>query len=181
MPRLPTVRCRAVARALRSLWRWVLFAVPIVACGERPLSQEDAGVTGTQDAPLPPIADAPCPCTPGDSFNVPVTLSLSCYCARTGGCPDYDTAVSTCYRVAVQTLDAYADCNLEVITTRTQFEAGTRLVYDATTHELVGASVGTDSLGFVCGAGRVSGFQAGLHPPADCAISRTEVRCRDAG
>ena len=76
-------------------------------------TSDDAGTLDSSDdamsmdAPGPPNADASCPCTPGDSSFAIVPLSLSCFCDRGYGCRDYDTALSTCYSVAVQELRVY--------------------------------------------------------------------------
>ena len=89
-------------------------------------------------------------------------------------------AITTCRGTAIQQIDFYAGCNLEVVWWRPLHSGGTRLVYDATTYELVGASISSD-IGYACGEGRALGFQAGITPPSDCAISATQVLCRDAG
>jgi hypothetical protein len=75
-----------------------------------------------------------------------------------------------------------AGCS-EVISVQTNaFEEGGHVVFDATTHELVGASYMGDTPSLECGATRVIGHRAGKLPPADCARGERKWLCRgDAG
>jgi hypothetical protein len=127
------------------------------------------------DGRVPPAADGPCPCTPADSLNVRAEQSLECFCAEY--CRDYDTALSTCPGLGtIKTVSVYADCNLEVINLRSSYEAGLSLVFDRTTHDLVGATVGWDSP-VTCGDGKTRGIRAGILPPDDCAFTSTQSIC----
>jgi hypothetical protein len=95
-----------------------------------------------------------------------------------GHCRDYDTAISTCPGTGtIKTVIVNADCHLETINVRSSYEAGLSLIYDTTTYELVGATIGTDSGGFECGEDRVLGFRAGIRPPASCASTWTTTTC----
>ena len=172
---------------------WSVSVLFVAACGGQvPMDGRDADAAPdgkqtadgapTMDATsyegrVPPAADGPCPCTPADSFNVRVEQSLECFCARAESCRDYDTAVSSCQGLGtIKTVSVYADCNLEVINLRSSYEAGLSLVFDRTTHDLVGATIGWDSP-VTCGDGKTTGFRAGILPPDGCASTWTQSIC----
>jgi hypothetical protein len=139
---------------------------------------------GEAGAP-PNDADAGCACTMADAGGLVVgEQSLACYCARGSGlCPTYDEARTSCPRTGLprfDRLDIHAACNL-VVMTNADGLGGTTHVFDATTHELVGALLFTDFAGFSCGASRVVGYRAGTFPPADCPVSQSISRCPGDG
>ncbi len=142
----------------------------------------DSGAADPLDARSPDPPDGPCSCTPPDVGTGLAALSLACFCATPGRCIDYDTYRTTCSEQGIHTRIVYPDCNLEILNSRAWYEAGKSLVYNATTHELVGGSQATDGPAFSCGASRVLGFQAGVWPADTCTALRTEKLCpRDGG
>jgi hypothetical protein len=140
----------------------------------RPSDGGDAGAPAND-------ADAGCACTTADAGGLAFgEQSLACYCASGRGlCPTYDEARTSCPRTGLprfDRLDVHAACNL-VVMTNADGLSGTTHVFDATTHELVGASRFTDFARFSCGASRVVGYRAGTFPPSDCPVSQSISRC----
>ena len=131
-------------------------------------------------------ADAGCACTTTDGGGGTGYQSLACYCASGNGlCPSYDEVRTSCPSGGApgqfNRLDVHGACNLVVMTTSARFDGETH-VFDATTHELVGASRFTDVNVLPCGSERVFGYRAGVFPPADCPVSQSINRCPgDAG
>jgi hypothetical protein len=141
---------------------------------EQPCRPSDGGDAG------PPIsdADAGCACTTDGSGTG--EQSLACFCASgSDACPTYDEARTRCELGARQQfnrIDVHAACNLVVMTAGNGFGGATQ-VFDATTHELVGASRFTDVNVLACGSARVFGYRAGIFPPANCPVSQSVSRC----
>ena len=156
---------------------------PCLDPGPGDASAGDATKDIAADATAPDDADGGCTCEP-DERNVGGHMSLACYCA-VAGCPSYDTALTRCGSDAppeVNRVEDYQDCNLVVITSGGSIPSGGSLVYDRTTHDLVGASFSADYPAFTCGDASVFGYRAGTFPPAGCAKSRSVPRCpRDGG
>ena len=127
--------------------------------------------------------DGGCACTENDAGTG--LQSLPCFCAGIFACSDYDNALHTCVPSPWpgqdgNRIDTYASCNLVVIRSPDSF--GIRsFVYDATTHALVGGSRYSDTNEFVCGSGRVFGYQAGTFPPPSCPLTESVPRCLDGG
>ena len=128
-------------------------------------------------------ADGGCECTLDDSGRVG-NVSLECMCGR-GGCLSYDVAIHECPYTPVpedNRLDTYADCNLVVIHISNGIGiGGSTLVYDATTHEVVGAAGSGDFPGSLCGTTQVFGYRAGTFPPPTCPRTQSVPRCADGG
>ena len=128
-------------------------------------------------------ADGGCECTLDDSGRVG-NLSLECMCGR-GGCLRYDVAIHECPYTPVpedNRLDTYADCNLVVIHISNGIGiGGSTFVYDATTHELVGAAGSGDFPASLCGTTQVFGYRAGTFPPPTCPRTQSASRCADGG
>ncbi len=158
---------------------------------------DDGGATPTNDASLDtggdaipddvtsdssPTADgdAGCACTPGATGGKG-TQPFACFCNRADLCLDYESARSNCRSGADAWLDVHPACNLEVISFPERLAEGRKLVYDATTHMLVGGSYATDTLSLECGAERVIGYEAGTFPAADCAVSQRISLCGTDG
>ena len=101
------------------------------------------------------------------------------------GCPTYDVAVTQCpfpfdgssNRLV---LSNYTACNLVAVERVGGLDLSV-YVYDATTHEMVGASYVTDVDRFTCGPGRVFGLQAGVFPSSNCGIMSTQLCIGDGG
>jgi hypothetical protein len=153
----------------------------VVATTEPPCHSADGGEAG---AP-PNDADGGCACSMADAGGMGVgEQSLACYCASGSGlCPTYDEARTSCPPGPLprfDRLDVHAACNL-VIMTNGDGLGRTTHVFDATTHELVGASRLTDYAGFSCGSSRVYGYRAGTFPPPDCPVSQSISRCAADG
>jgi hypothetical protein len=128
-------------------------------------------------------ADGGCECTLDDSGRAG-NLSLQCMCGR-GGCLSYDVAIRECPYTPVpedNRLDTYADCNLVVIHISNGIGiGGSTLVYDATTHEVVGAAGSGDFPASPCGTTQVFGYRAGTFPPPACPRTQSAPRCADGG
>jgi hypothetical protein len=182
-------------RALQPLLCLAALATFSTACsddvpsndgGPIPPNGPDAGVDAPPDdviSDASPIADsdAGCACTPA-AAGEKATQSLACFCGRADLCLDYDSARSECRAGAETWLEVHAGCNLEVISFPDGFAEGRKLVFDATTHALVGASYATDTLSLECGTQRVIGYQAGTFPSSACAVSQRISLCgADAG
>jgi hypothetical protein len=137
-----------------------------------------------RDSSTPDSGDGGCTCDPGDGGFNGAELSLHCFCSRENDvCRGYDAALADCFGALpdYSRLEEYADCNLAVIKNDGGF-SGTSYVYDYTTHELVGASIGSDAPSFACGAARVFGFYAGSFPAPSCVRTNLVTRCeRDGG
>lgn len=73
----------------------------------------------------------------------------------------------------------YTACNLVAVERDWGLDAST-YVYDATTHELVGARYATDVNRFACGSATVFALQGGEFPLANCAVSTTRLCASDA-
>jgi hypothetical protein len=127
--------------------------------------------------------DGGCECTLADSALMGI-LPLECLCGG-GRCLGYDVAIHECPYTPFpedHRLDTYADCNLVIISIPNSIGiGGTTYVYDATTHELVGASFSGDFPGSPCGSTQVFGYQAGAYPPRTCALTQSVPRCVDGG
>jgi hypothetical protein len=144
-------------------------------------TRDIAGDTTPDDVTWEGSVDAGCACTPGAAGDKG-TLPLACFCSRADLCLDYDSARSNCRSGAETWLDVHAACNLEVISFPEGLSEGRKLVYDATTHMMVGGSYGTDTLSLECGTERVIGYRAGTFPASDCAVSQRISLCgTDAG
>jgi len=152
-------------------------------CG-KPVSAPCTHDSGqNEDASFDKPSDAACACSvdPASSSNSVGIQSLDCYCSRSGACLDYATASAVC-RPYPAYLFPYPACNLEVIRIQLNpYEGGIALIYDATTHALVGASSASDTPSLVCGDRRVVEFRAGTFPPADCARGAFANLCRGDG
>lgn len=150
---------------------WTAVAL-FMGCGDA--SADDTSDGGTRD-------DAACACSPDPASPTTFGIqALDCYCSRPGACLDYATASAVC-RPFGSRLDVYPTCNLEVIGFQTNaFEPGVELVYDATTHAIVGASYISDTFR-ECGERRVSAIRAGTFPPADCARGERKWLCQSDG
>jgi hypothetical protein len=102
-----------------------------------------------------------------------------------GQCLGYDAAINECPRTPFpedHRLDTYPDCNLVVIHIANGIGiGGTTYVYDATTHELVGAAGSGDFPGSACGSTQVFGYRGGTFPPPTCARTQSIPRCGDGG
>ena len=121
--------------------------------------------------------DGACVCEPDERHEVGDT-SLSCYCD--GRCLTYDQALTSCGSdspPAVNRVEDYEACNLVVITSGTSIPGGGALVYDRTTHDLVGGSFSADYPAFKCSDASVFGVRAGTFPPPGCTRSRSVPRC----
>ncbi|MET0595731.1 MAG: hypothetical protein ABW133_23740 [Polyangiaceae bacterium] len=93
-------------------------------------------------------------------------VSLDCACStRSAACLDYTTVIAAC-SPNVQIV-RYPSCNLEVLRYNSSFDAY-KMVYDATTHALVGTEFTVDDPSLPCGNSRVVGYRAGTFPPSDC-------------
>jgi len=153
-----------------------------VGCADRsPIDNHDAALPDvdarTPDVPSDP--DAGCTCTTGDGGwkDLGVVETLACFCAWPSACLDYATALASCRAFANDSLEVYTACNLEVIRFPGTYDGGRALVYDATTHELVGGRYASDTPSFECGSARVIGRRAGIFPPEGCALTRTVRIC----
>jgi hypothetical protein len=154
---------------------------PNDANGGREASIDASADDVISDASRTPDSDAGCACTPG-AAGAKGTQSLACFCGGANLCLDYDSARSKCRDGAETWLDVHAACNLEVISFPDGLAEGRKLVFDATTHMLVGGSYATDTLSLECGTERVIGYQAGTFPASDCAVSQRVSLCgTDAG
>jgi hypothetical protein len=163
-------------------------------CGDQTSSDDDGGSTPTNDAALDtggdandtsdgsptPDGDAGCACTPGAAGGKG-TQPLACFCGEADRCLEYDLARSNCRSGAETWLDVHAACNLEVISFPERLAEGRKLVYDSTTHMLVGGSFATDTLSLECGTEHVIGYEAGTFPAADCAVSQRTPLCGTDG
>jgi hypothetical protein len=131
----------------------------------------DAGADAPDsDATTLPDADgSSCTCSNDSSANS-VMSSLACACQQFA-CPTYD-ALTQCPPgleggSSGLTLLTYTPCNLLAVERRWGFDTST-YVYDATTHELVGARYATDVNRFTCGSASVFALQGGVFPLANC-------------
>ena len=151
--------------------------------GAADVNADTGDAVSHDDADAVNDADGGCTCEPDDQ-RVSGKMSLSCYCAP-GRCPSYDDALTRCGPDSppeFNRVEDYEACNLVVITSGTSIPGGTALVYDRTTHELVGAASGADYPAFPCADASVFGYRAGTMTPAGCAMSRSVPRCpRDGG
>jgi len=141
---------------------------------------------------LAPDGDAGCECTISDGGFRPIgILSMPCYCAKQDwhdgfgqrpNCPTYGEA-TTCPDAARSFyIPTYKNCNF--VTVNYDAPSGVDMrVYDATTHELVGALRGTDFVVSSCGSSPVGVIQSGVIPGPECEIDQWTRPCdeRDAG
>ena len=127
--------------------------------------------------------DGGCSCTPDEQNRIGIQ-SLACFCAD-AACLSYDDAITRCPSSPfpdANRIDTYENCNLVVITIITGIGlSGGAFVYDATTHELVGASYSADYPAYQCGTTQVFGFEAGTFPAASCVLTHSLPRCVDGG
>ena len=139
-------------------------------------STSDGAATDTTPADASPIddhlvdatptadGDAGCEClftTDAGTVRIPTgILSMPCYCAKQDWrdgfdqrptCPSYDDAVECTDAARSFHIRTYKNCNF-VTVFYDVFNAVDMRVYDATSHELVGALRGTDSAVSSCGA-----------------------------
>ena|SRR5689334_21096258 len=78
---------------------------------------------------------------------------------------------------AANSLEFYDACNLILMRFAPSWYPGGGNVFDATTHELVGISVGTDTNAYTCGADHVFGYDAGRFPGPECQVTRRWPGC----
>jgi hypothetical protein len=152
------------------------------ADGRSDAPADDADATALSDAD-----GSSCTCS-ASSSNPAVASSLACACQQFA-CPTYDVAVTQCPPTAgPPVLDAgnnrlmlftYTACNLVAVERTWAFDTST-YVYDATTHELVGARNATDVNRFTCGSASVFALQGGVFPLNNCAVIPTQLCARDA-
>ena len=139
--------------------------------------------------------DAGCECSVStDAGGIPIPtgiLSIPCYCAKQDWrdgfdqrptCPSYDDAVECTDAARSFHIRTYKNCNF-VTVFYDVFNAVDMRVYDATSHELVGALRGTDSAVSSCDARIVGIVQSGVVPGPECEIAQEIRPCdkRDAG
>jgi hypothetical protein len=134
------------------------------------------------DASYPQVtSDSGCVCTypPSDGVLLRALVSLSCVCGAPGRpCPNYDSAVSACMSPHSPDLlfeTTYSGCNLISVA----FEGGFthyQSVYDATTHELVGSSSGSD-VGTLDPCGKHVGSVVAGVLPVHCQATSTRKFC----
>jgi hypothetical protein len=141
---------------------------------------EDADVTSSPDGD-----GSSCTCTTTDPVWNPGTTSLPCFCQAIS-CLTYDVAVAQCPTVVFETsvdrlvLNDYAACNLVSVERQWGLDHSI-YVYNATTHELVGASYSTDTPRFACGSSTVWWLQGGVLPASSCSVTSTTLCAMDAG
>jgi hypothetical protein len=169
-------------------------------------STPDAGAADTTLADVAPMDDHPadaaptadsdvgCECSIGDAGNIPTTgiLSIPYYCVKQDWhddfgqrptCPTYDDAVACTDAARSFTITTYKNCNFVTVDYDVSNAVDMR-VYDATSHELVGAMRGTDFVVASCGSIRgVNVIQSGVVPGPECEVARRLRPCdqRDAG
>jgi hypothetical protein len=189
---LPIVERAPAAMAPRKgrseLRRWsmhVLFAVVAALSGDLGCTTADTVNGGPIDSwpidasdvqPPPDDPDAECACMPPDAQWGTGGISLSCFCRD--GCMSFEAALVHC-PLAIPDFNRvyeYDACNLVRMTFGGGF-GGSQLVYDATTHGLVGGSRSSDTPSYRCGARSVFGVVAGVFPPDDCPVSAERPRC----
>ena len=170
-------------------------------------STSDGAATDTAPADASPIddhlvdatptadGDAGCECSVStDAGGIPIPtgiLSMPCYCEKQDwhddfgqrpNCPSYDDAVECTDAARSFHIRRYKNCNF-VTVNYDVFNAVDMRVYDATSHELVGAIRGNDSAISSCGARYVGIVQSGVVPGPECEFADWVRPCdkRDAG
>jgi len=151
-------------------------------------------VDGEGDADADADSNAGCTCAVLDAGIGPPRLgylSLPCYCAKQDWgdnfnvrptCPTYDEAVACADSSRPMNVFRYKNCNVVAVHYPVDNAVDMR-VYDARTHELVGAMRANDYGLTRCEGTPVNGIQSGVIPGPECEVADQWFSCTtgDAG
>jgi hypothetical protein len=164
------------------------------AAGDASSIDSPGAVDGEGDANVDADSDAGCTCTLLDGGMGALRLgylSLPCYCAKQDWgdnflvrptCPTYDEAVACADSSRPVNVISYKNCNVVAVHYAVDNAVDMR-VYDARTHELVGAMRANDYGLTRCEGTPVNGIQSGVIPGPECEVADQWFSCTtgDAG